>query len=508
MLSELQLGEFIYEKPAAGDFTYTFKHALTHDVAYSSVLNQRRKVMHERIGIAMEEQFAGRLDDHLGDLARHYSRSGNTAKAIEYLHRAAYQAAQRSSYPEAIAYVNNALEILTGLPHREQRDRDELRLRAILGISLMAARGFDSDEIERSFARGAVLARELNNTIFLLSMLNGLWGFHFTRGHVKPAVDFSREMMAVAEQLNGPGSIRDAHGAIGNSLVYTGDLLAARRHLEQAAAALTGPHRSTRRQDSFGPDPRVLALTALGDVLFDLGYPDQALERAYEAMGIVDADSEPFSLAMAMVFVAQIHCARGEAVKGAESARAVIALCEERGYPFWQSVGKRVLAWALMLQGQVREGLELAEQEMARFTGPQAEMVHLRALLNIAEGYELIGESERAVTVLDHWHVVREKLELPMLDSFYYRLRGRMFLQSGADDEAEKAFRQAIEAAVARNARSEELRSTLLLAHVLTKHGRRDEALAKLAEIYNWFTEGFDTARLKDAKALLDELNV
>ncbi|HEY6720102.1 MAG TPA: hypothetical protein VI363_00565, partial [Burkholderiales bacterium] len=294
----------------------------------------------------------------------------------------------------------------------------------------------------------------------------------------------------------------------GSSLVYTGDSIAARRHLEQAAVALTSAQGSTRRPDRFGPEPRVLALTALGDVLFDLGYPDQALQRAHEAMDLVDADSEPFSLAMAMVFVAQIHCARGEAVKGAESARAVIALCEERGYPFWQSVGKRVLAWALMLQGQVREGLELAEQEMARFTGPQAEMVHLRALLNIAEGYEMISESERAVTVLDQWHVVRDKLELPMLDSFYYRLRGRLFLRSGADDEAEKAFRQAIEAAVARNARSEELRSTLLLAQVLTKHERRDEARATLAEIYNWFTEGFDTARLKDAKALLDELNV
>ncbi len=134
------MGEFIYEQPAAGDIAYTFKHALTHDVAYNSVLNQRRKVMHERIGSAMEEQFAGRLDDHLGDLARHYSRSGNTAKAIEYLHQAAYQAAQRSSYPEAIAHVNNALEILAGLPNSEQRDRDELLLLAILGVSLMARR--------------------------------------------------------------------------------------------------------------------------------------------------------------------------------------------------------------------------------------------------------------------------------------------------------------------------------------------------------------------------------
>lgn len=157
--------------------------------------------------------------------------------------------------------------------------------------------------------------------------------------------------------------------------------------------------------------------------------------------------------------------------------------------------------------GQVREGIELNEQELQRFTGPQAEMVHLRALLNIADGYEMIGEADRALALLDQWRSVRDKLELGMLDSFSYRLRGRLFLRIGADDEAEKAFRQAIKAAVARNGRSEELRSTMHLAQVLMKHGRRDEARASLAEIYNWFTEGFDTARLKDAKALLDELN-
>jgi ATP/maltotriose-dependent transcriptional regulator MalT len=160
-----------------------------------------------------------------------------------------------------------------------------------------------------------------------------------------------------------------------------------------------------------------------------------------------------------------------------------------------------------MLQGQVREGLELVEQEMARFTGPQAEMVHLRVLLNIAEGYEMISETQRAAALLDQWRTVRDKLQLGMLDSFYYRVRGTLFARSGADDEAEKAFRKAIEVAVARNARTEELRSTMHLAQLLMKNDRRDEARATLAEIYNWFTEGFDTARLKDARALLDELN-
>ena len=453
----------------------------------------------------MEQQFAGRLEDHLADLARHYSRGGNLGKAIEYLRLAAQQAAQRSSYPEAIAYVNHGLEMLAGLPDSEQRNRDELQLRVTLGVSLMAAEGFDSDELARVLTRASVLARELKETIFLFAVLNGLWAFHFTRGHVKRTLEISQELMAVAEQLNDPGSIKEAHRAMGAALEYTGDLLAARRHLEQAIDTGEAP-RAIGIPDRFGPDPRVLCLTALSEVLFELGYPDQALKRANEAMAAVDAESDPFSLVMAMVFAVQIHCSRREAAKGEQLARALLAICAERGYPFWQSMGRRMLGWALILQGQVREGIDLTEQEIQRFTGPQAEMVHYRSLLTIASGYEILGAAQRALSLLDQWRALRDKCEIFLGDSFYYRLRGRLFFQAGADEEAEKNFRKSIEAAAVRNARSEELRSAVDLARLLAKQGKRDEARAMLAEIYGWFTEGFDTGDLKDAKALLDEL--
>ena len=222
-------------------------------------------------------------------------------------------------------------------------------------------------------------------------------------------------------------------------------------------------------------------------------------------MAAVDSDSNPFSLVMAMVFAAEIHCLRREAAKGEELARALLAICAERGYPFWQSVGRRMLGWALGLQGQVSEAIELLEQEM-RSAGPQALMVHIWVLLSIADCYEMIGDAQRALALLDQWRAVRNKLELGMRDSFYYRLRARLFLRCGADDEAEKTFRKAIEIAMARNARSEELPSALHLARLLVKQGRRDEARTMLTGIYNWFMEGFGTLDLVEAKALLDEL--
>jgi len=430
MLHDLQLAEFIYEQPALGDVEYTFKHALTLEVAYSSMLTERRKRIHDRIATAIEDQFADRLEDHLGDLARHYTRSGNSPKAIEYLGRAATQAIGRSSYSEAVEYVHNALEMLPSLPAGQERDRIELQLCMTMGgFSSMAAKGFDSDELEHAYTRASFLARELGEPSALFAVLNGLWGFYYTRGDVKPTLETTEQLMAVAEQMNDPDAIRDAHIARGASLDYTGDMLGARRHLERAAAMASG--KVIPRGDRFGPDQNVLCLTALSGVLFWLGYPDQALERASQAMAAVDARSDPFSSVMAMVFVVQVHCLRGESAKGEELARAVVSICEEGGYPFWLSMGERLLGWALTLQGRVKEGIDLMEQELHRFAGPQVGMVQFRVLPSIAEAYEMIGETQRAFACLDQWFAVRSKVGLDVADAYYYRLRGRLFFQAG-----------------------------------------------------------------------------
>jgi ATP/maltotriose-dependent transcriptional regulator MalT len=225
-------------------------------------------------------------------------------------------------------------------------------------------------------------------------------------------------------------------------------------------------------------------------------------------VGAIDAKSDPFSLAMAMVFVVDIHCMRGEAAKGEELARAVVAMCEEKGYPFWLSMGNRILGWALVEQGHVKEGIELMERDLPRFVGPQAQMVRFRVLLGLADGYEKMGETQRAFGLLDQWLAVRDQIGLGVADPFYHRVRGRLFLQTGDDDEAEKNFCKSIEVAASHSVRSEELRSALDLARLLTKHGRRNEARAMLAEIYGWFTEGFDTTDLKEARSILEELEV
>ena len=178
MLGDLQLGEFIYEQPALPDVEYTFKHALTQEVAYGSVLNERRKPLHERTAQALESLFADQLDDHLAELARHYSRSGNTGKAIQYLRLAGEQAARRCAHEEATGLFNSALETLARMPESQERTRREVELRLALVGSLVANKGYAAPEVAESARRALELSSELGEPESHFSALMFAWAFH------------------------------------------------------------------------------------------------------------------------------------------------------------------------------------------------------------------------------------------------------------------------------------------------------------------------------------------
>jgi class 3 adenylate cyclase/tetratricopeptide (TPR) repeat protein len=504
MLNDLQLGEFIYEQPAVGDPEYVFKHALTQEVAHNSVLVERRKQLHERIAVAIEKLFPNKLDDHFAELAHHYGRSRNLAKAIDYAWLAANQASQRSAYSEAIGYVNHALELLTGMPESDERARHELKLQITLGGAFMATKGFSSVEVERAFSRARDLARKLDDTFQLFAVLQGAWGFSYSRRDTDGARRIAEESMALAERAADPGMLNDAYRAMGCSLELAGELTAARTYLEKALAQRAAPRYETIR---FGPDTHVLCLNRLSDVLFQMGFPDQALKRSYEAIDFIKGRSDPFSLAMAMVGAAQAHCGRREAVEGEQLSRSLIAMCSERGYPFWLTVGKRMLNWALVMQGRFEEAIALIREHLNESTGTDAETARYYALPTLAQAYSGGGDVKSALAALDEWLAVRNVGTLSGMDPYCYRLRGELLLKAGSDGEAAWALRRAIDLATNWGARIEQLRATTVLARLLDKQGRRGEARTMLAEIYGWFTEGFDTADLKDAKALLEELN-
>ena len=507
MVDDLQAAEFIYERASATDLEYTFKHALTQQVAYQSVLIERRKLLHERTAAAIETIHAAQLDDYLVELAHHYGRSANVTKAVDSLWRAANQASNRSLYSEAIGYVNRALELLATTPDSEARMRDELRLQMVLGVALMAAKGFSSNDVERAFSRAYELARNLDDP-FLQVALQGVWGFHYTRRDAISALKVAHESMTQAQKLNDGGRLKIAHYSMGASLVQAGDLSAARDHLERSLAFEKIPA-SFEGIGRYGPDPNVLCLTSLSELLFHLGYPDQSLERSYEAVKAVTRESDPFSYAMAQLSVIQAHCGRREADQGAELCHDLIALCTEHGFPFWLAIANRCLAWALSLQGRLHESVAMMLEQLEHSVGIDAEISQFNSLPILAETYGNLGEIDRGLAALDQWLEVRSKYSDTAIDKIYCRVRGVLLLKtgSGSTDEAEQSLRKSIQLSVGESARMDQLWATMALARLLTGLGKRDEAREMLADIYEWFTEGFDTADLKDAKALLEELN-
>jgi len=498
MLSDLQLAEFIYEQPAVGDVEYTFKHALTHDVAYNSVLIERRKLLHERIGSAMEASFPQSIDDHLSQLAYHYGRSANVRKALDYLRLAGRQAHQRLAHGEAIAHLNAALQLLKSLPEDDEHRREEASLQITFAEAAAAARGLADDEMGAAFARARDLCTQLGETRRTFRVLLGLRFFYNLKSQWQKDLETSQQLVALAEREPSPARLLWANSALGESLEYQGRHRDARAHLEKAVALIPAI-----AEYSVFPvaDPRITALDVLGEILWCLGFPDQALERCREALTLARKLGRPFPLCSAYSGVCTVCRYRGEVSALEEAANEMRVLADEHGFGFYREEGTYWRAWCLVKKGSVEEGLNEVQRSLAarRAMG----LAGGGALFDVFEAYRKLRRFDEALALLD------QTTWTPRFSSAVKRVRGELQLEAGrcTEREAEDLFRDAIRIARSEEARSFELLATISLARLLAKQGHPDEARAMLADIYGWFTEGFDTADLKDAKALLDELS-
>ena len=508
MLADLRAAEFIYEQPALTDAEYIFKHALTQEVAYNSLLIGRRKLLHERAGHALESMFAEQLDDHVGELAHHYSHSDNVAKAVEYLGRAGRQALQRSAHTAAIGNITKAIDLLPRLPDGPERIQRELQLQLVLGPALSAIKGWSAPEVERAYFRAQELCKRLGDPPELFHTLVGVWLVYYIRGEARMAHELAEQLMNRAQSRNDSTHLLVAHDAIGSTSLEMGKLLPAREHKE-AVISLYDParHGPFLKRTSF--DMKGYALSYLAHTLWLLGYPDQALKRANEAVEFTQALSHPLSMAGVEFFLSMVHQFRHEARAAQKAAERAIALSAEHGFTFWLAIATILRGWAIAQHGLNEEGIAQMEKGLAAFraTGAGTGRPHWLSLL--AEACAESGRLNDGLSVLAEAQAFANETEARGYEAEIYRLKGELLLKQDNSNaaEAQGCFQRAIEIARNQSAKSWELRATTSLARLLNKQGRRDEACAMLADIHGWFTEGFDTADLKDAKALLDELS-
>jgi TOMM system kinase/cyclase fusion protein len=504
-LHQLVAAEFLYQQGLPPQATYRFKHALIQDAAYQSLLRSSRQQYHQHIAQVLEARFPDIRETQPELLAHHYTEAGLMAQAIPYWQQAGQRALRRSANVEAIEHLTRGLDILKTLPDTPAHAQRELDLQVALGPALMATKGLAAPEVEYAYTRARELCHQMGETPQLFPVLMGLCMFHRQRGAFQTACQVGKQCLALAQHVDEP-ALLEAHCALGVPLFYLGELALSRFHLEQGSA-LYDLQQCRSHAFRYGLDPGVNCLLVAWP-LWLLGYPDQALARSREALTLAQELSHPYSLAYALQSAMRLHRFRREVQAAREQAEALVTLSNQQGFAQWLAGGAMMCGWALTVQGQEGEGMAQMHHGLTawRAMGIEAGLPYWLAML--AEAYGSIGQVEAGRRVLAEALALIDTTEERWWEAELHRLKGELLLALPMDNaaEAEAWLQHALDVARRQEAKSLELRAAMSLARLWQQQGKQAEAHALLAPIYGWFTEGFDTADLQEAKALLETL--
>jgi tetratricopeptide (TPR) repeat protein len=545
-LKQLVEAELVYQRGLVPQAHYLFKHALIQDTAYQSLLKSMRQQYHQQIAQRLEAQFPDTTDTQPELVAHHYTEAGLIEQAVPYWHGAGQRAIERSANAEAISHLTKGLELLKALPDTHDRTQQELRLQISLGGSMTATKGWAAPETGAVYARARELCRQVGETPQISPVLWGLCAFYSVRAEYPTALELAKQLLSLAERVQDSALLLEAHYAVGQALNLLGEFPGAREHLDQVIALYeVRQHRSLAFV--HGMDPGVMARGVSASVLWMLGYPEQALRYSRDALTLAQELAHPFSLAMALFNAATLHHYRREGQIVQERAEACVNLSTEQGFPYFAALGTVMRGAALAAQGQPEAGIEQIRQGLSIQQRGGAAMARPTFLSMLATAYGEVRQIEEGLSVLTEALAVADKSSGRAGAAEAYRLKGELLLaqesksqnakvksqkseaetspqsltfSTQAEAEAEACFHKAIEVARKQQAKSWELRAMKSLVRLRqrqalnhksrdTQHetrARLDEAHSMLSEVYNWFTEGFDTKDLQEAKALLEEL--
>ncbi len=513
-LDELVRSELVFARDEPPQAVYSFKHALVRDAVYDALLRGRRQELHTRIAVALEERFPEIVEQQPELMAQHCTQAGLTERAIAYWGKAGRKSLARATITEAVAQLRKGLDLISSLPDSQERARQELDLQTTIGPALIVTKGFAAPQVEQAYARARELCRQMGETPQLFTVVWGLWSFYAVRAELQIAKELGDQLLTMAERQQDPALLVTAHVTMAVLLHNMGEPLSARAHLEQALVRYD-PQQHHSLISRFGHDEGLSALVFAAHASWYLGYPDQAMARIGEALSLARELSHPLSLANALDFRAWLHVYRREPSLAQEQAEADLALSVKQGFEFFVAHAKAFRGWALVEQGKGEEGIAQIRAGLAAYRATGAELERSYFLGLLAQAYGEVGQQEEGLRVVGqalaevHQHGVR------FYEAELYRLKGELLLmrnggrggsRTPAIEEAEIWFRLALEMARRQQAKSLELRATTSLSRLWQQQGKHDAAHELLVDVYGWFTEGFDTADLVEARALLREL--
>ena len=504
-LDQLVSSELVFRRGAAPDATYTFKHALVQDAAYQSLLKSKRQQLHARIAAVLEERFPDIAEARPELLAHHSAEAGLAENAVLYLERAARQSVERSAMAEAVVQSRNGLDLLGRLPESAERARKELELQSILAAALVATVGNAAVETGQAYARARELCEQLGDTTTLVPVLSGLSTHHQTRSNFAALRQTALDLLRHGQQLGDTASELVGHRSMALCLYHLGEFRSAREHLERVLSIyVPGAHHPLTSIAAF--DMRAAALTYLSLSLLILGYPEQA--RQWNEQSLIWSRSlrHPHTLAFSLNYAAFFHLLGRVGPAADHVLDELRSLAAEQRFPVWLAGADIMRGYVLAERGEAAEGLRLARNGLAerKATGSSWHQTYFLGLL--ARIAQEAGESAEALRLLETALGMVDSAGERWFEAELHRLRGQCLIMQGAGAAAEASFQQAMEAAQEQQARLWELRAATCLARLWAEQGERVKAHDLLAPVYGWFTEGFETADLKDATALLDEL--
>ena len=504
-LTRLVGSELVFQRGSPPDAVYSFKHALVQDAAHGSLLRSARQQLHQQIAEALEAQSPELVDTQPELFAQHYTEAGLVEKSVAYWGKAGRRSAARSAMAEAAAQFQKALDQLALLPDTLERQRHELEYYSALGAVLQTVKGNAAPQTGQVFARARKLWEQLGSPTEFLQVPHGQSRYHASRGEMDLALRLDEDLLRLSRQRNDSGGLVLGHLSSGANLRIVGRFALSRWHLEQVLA-LYDPisHRSLVNQ--AGIHPHVNSRANLGNVLFCLGFPDQALAYGEAAIDEARRLGHPPSLAVSLSYGTRLLSLVGNNTVLGAWADQLVGMTTEQGFPQWRAQGAIYGGWVKVKNGDVKEGLALLHSSSIayRATGTESLMPHYMALL--ARACEIAGQLEEALILLDEALHIVERTGERWFSAELNRQQGRLLLRQGQTEAAEELYRKALSIAREQEAKLWELRAAASLARLRRDQGRRAEARDLLAPVYGWFTEGFDTPDLIEAKALLDAL--
>jgi class 3 adenylate cyclase/predicted ATPase len=497
----------VFQRGKPPEAAYLFKHALVQDTAYSTLLRGPRRRLHARIAAAVEQQFPEIAQTQPEVLARHCTEAGLVDPAVMHWRNAGEQAARRAANREAIAHFRRALSLNEGRPDGVDRRRTELAILAQLGPALISVHGQPASEVGTAYERAGAVARQLESSVDLVPPLAGLWVFHSTRGQFARAEEISAELFRIARELDNSEVLLQAHHTAWPNCFLRGMPAEAGKHIDAALALYDESRHERHRYLYIGHDPAVCALAFGSVVQWLLGSPERAIRRERAASELVRRLLHPPSLAQVLYWVGECQVARRDVTAVITTANELLEVCDEYRLPQHRTQALILIGWARACSGEVAEGIQRLTEGISAWSGLGLRAHVTPGLCRLAEGYLLGRRYAQGLEQVAQALAIAAETEENWYLARLHHLRAELLLaQNRTADTAEASLQTAVEIARMQGARGWELRASLSLARLRRDQGREAEARDLLAPVYEWFTEGFDTPDLKEAKALLDEL--